>query len=277
MARTGIALLLVAAAAAVAWALAGPAPDAPPGLVHWLDAGQGVEPLAATAALVERGRGIYAVRCQTCHGQDGKGDGPAARYLGTPPRDLTSGTYKFRTTGQEGMPEDLDLFRSISAGFPIYGMPSFRWLPAEDRWALVHYVKAFYPKWSRVGTAPRIAVDAAPPAGEGAVERGRALYLERFDCKQCHGEGGHGDGPRVPDLKDGWGRPILPRDFTLGPVFRKAGWRTADTVRVIATGIPGTPMPSHLDQIADPADLTEFWDVARYVDYLIQQAREEER
>jgi hypothetical protein len=34
-------------------------------------------------------------------------------------------------------------------------------------------------------------------------------------------------------------------------------------------------MPSFLDQLADPADMDEFWDVANYVEHLIDQARAE--
>ena len=51
------------------------------------------------------------------------------------------------------------------------------------------------------------------------------------------------------------------------------GWRKRDTVRMLATGIPGTPMPSYLDQLEDPSDLGEFWDVARYVEHLIEASK----
>jgi mono/diheme cytochrome c family protein len=35
------------------------------------------------------GQAIYEDYCATCHGRDGKGDGPAARALKTRPIDLT--------------------------------------------------------------------------------------------------------------------------------------------------------------------------------------------
>jgi mono/diheme cytochrome c family protein len=35
------------------------------------------------------GQAIYGDYCAVCHGRDGKGDGPAARALKTPPIDLT--------------------------------------------------------------------------------------------------------------------------------------------------------------------------------------------
>jgi mono/diheme cytochrome c family protein len=41
---------------------------------------------AATAA---RGRVSFRMYCSSCHGQTGKGDGPVAEMLRTPPADLT--------------------------------------------------------------------------------------------------------------------------------------------------------------------------------------------
>lgn len=247
--------------------------DAPPGQILWGSAT--AKPIPVSPALLARGRLIYGVRCATCHGNEGAGDGPASLFLSTPPRDFTKGVYKFRTTGQDGMPADLDLFRSITAGFPAYGMPSFRYLSEEDRWSLVYYVKSFYPNWEKFGSPEVLAVTEAHPEDEGAVERGKALYQAKFNCAQCHGAAGRGDGPRAAELKDHWGHSISPQDFTLGPTFRKAGWRRIDTVRMLMTGVPGTPMPSHIDQLADPKDLREFWDVARYVEYLTEEAQRE--
>jgi mono/diheme cytochrome c family protein len=35
------------------------------------------------------GTELYRSHCAACHGQDGRGQGPASRYLKTPPPDLT--------------------------------------------------------------------------------------------------------------------------------------------------------------------------------------------
>lgn len=42
------------------------------------------------------GQAIFNANCATCHGQDGRGGGPAAVGLEPPPADLTDGTW---TTG----------------------------------------------------------------------------------------------------------------------------------------------------------------------------------
>jgi len=266
-------LLSMVSSACVTEEAAGAAWEGPPGLIQW-EAATAPE-ISYSAELVGTGRRIYGVRCAICHGRDGEGDGPASTLLATPPRDFTEGVYKFRTTPQEGMPADQDLFRTITAGFPAHGMPSFRYLSQEARWALVHYVKSLYPNWDRFGQPQVIALSQEPPDQSGAVDRGRSLYETKFNCLECHGPEGHGDGERAPELEDQWERPISPRNFTRGPTERKAGWRRADTVRMMATGIPSTPMPSFIDQLADVEDLSEFWDVAHYVEFLTQQAQEE--
>src|SRR4051812_5838725 len=54
-------------------------------------------PPAAIAGdpLLVRGRAIYQVRCVSCHGESGRGDGPTARSLmGPPVGDLTDATWK---------------------------------------------------------------------------------------------------------------------------------------------------------------------------------------
>ena len=251
--------------------------DAPPGMMLW-------EMVAATEApvsaeLIRRGRLVYNARCATCHGLAGDAKGPASNFLKTPPRDFTQLTFKLRTT--QNFPSDLDLFRSITVGFPAYGMPRFSYLPEEDRWALVHYIKKlaedgwierfrdrkgedFDPKEARtiasefMNPGDPVVLGSEPASDAASLARGEALYTE--SCLKCHGKSGRGDGPSAPTLEDNWGRPIEARDFTEAHVFRKGGWRPVDTVRLIRLGIGGTPMPSH------PAlKESEAWDLARYV------------
>ena len=267
--------------------------DAPPGMTLW-EAVTGRETGASPDELLTRGRRLYGIRCAVCHGMSGAGDGPASLFMETQPRDFTRLTFKFRKSSRN-FPSDLDLFRSITAGFPAYGMPSFRYLSDEDRWSLVHYVKAlaregwidefreqegsdFDPEEAEEIVAERmkpgkpVAVGREPPAGSDSLTRGKVLYQQ--SCLSCHGTTGRADGPSAPDMTDDWGRPIKSHDFTLGRAFRKAGWRHEDLVRVLFTGLPGTPMPSYVDLLSDPENLSEFWDLARYVEQLSKAAPE---
>ena len=45
--------------------------------------------LAQQAELVERGRFLFRVYCQNCHGETGRGDGPTADKMKIAPSDLT--------------------------------------------------------------------------------------------------------------------------------------------------------------------------------------------
>ena len=62
-------------------------------------------PRAQQEDLVERGRFLYRVYCQTCHGESGRGDGATAKVMKIAPADLTrltadeeSGEFPFSRT-----------------------------------------------------------------------------------------------------------------------------------------------------------------------------------
>lgn len=87
----------------------------------------------ASPALLEKGKAAYAASCLVCHGESGKGDGPAGVALNPRPRDFTKEPFK-----KGEAPEQV--FASISEGLPDSTMVAFGHLPEEDRWALAHYV-----------------------------------------------------------------------------------------------------------------------------------------
>ena len=45
-----------------------------------------------------KGGELFQKHCAGCHGAEGRGNGPAAPFLGVRPRDFTVGKYKFRST-----------------------------------------------------------------------------------------------------------------------------------------------------------------------------------
>ncbi len=52
-------------------------------------------PEVASDALLTQGRAIYLTRCNACHGNDGRGDGPlAANLIGPPVGNLTDKEWK---------------------------------------------------------------------------------------------------------------------------------------------------------------------------------------
>jgi mono/diheme cytochrome c family protein len=224
----------------------------------FLDTPIAPRPAADTAALVEKGRALYAENCAQCHGEKGAGDGFGAPFLVPPPRDLVAAEYKFRTTNA-GLPTDDDLFRSISRGANGTGMPPWQHLlNDDDRWALVEFVKALSPKFAQFPDRRAMALTEAPE-GAGDAANGRAVYT-KMQCAQCHGEDGRGTGPQALAQRDSKGRFVNTRDLTSPGSFR-TGWNAREIVRTLDTGMNGVPMPSYA-QAMTPA---EKYDLAAFV------------
>jgi mono/diheme cytochrome c family protein len=214
---------------------------------------------ASSAALVERGRTLYAENCSQCHGETGAGDGFGAPFLVPQPRDLVAAEYKFRTTSSGSLPTDDDLFRIISRGANGTGMPPWQHLLGdEDRWALVEYVKSLSPRFARTRERKSMSL-TAPPDGGGDAAKGQAVYTT-MKCNQCHGEDGRGTGPSAFEQKDSKGRFVNTRDFTNPGSFR-TGWTAREIVRTLDTGMNGVPMPSY-EQAMTAA---EKYDLAAYI------------
>lgn len=79
---------------------------------HWMapeDAAKRKNPVATSAASVARGQKLYAANCASCHGAQGRGDGPAGAALKPKPTDLaamagghTDGDYAWKIAHGRG-------------------------------------------------------------------------------------------------------------------------------------------------------------------------------
>ena len=233
-----------------------------------------VEPqIPETTELVEHGKEIYSQVCYVCHGSEGKGNGQIAKFMVTDPRDFTSGLFKVRTTLSGELPTDLDIFRTITTGFPEYGMPSFYLLKPEERWGLVYYVKKFYPYFEEDGPGEVVTIGEATPKTDEAIASGKEMYVT-LGCVSCHGKNGQGDGPSVSGLEDDWGNPIYPPDFSLGKRVLKGGDSSRDIVRALMTGRNGTPMPSYKD-VFEALEVSP-WPLAYFIEELTEGGLVEE-
>ena len=210
----------------------------------WAQDGFDDEDAAQPASAVEMVSAWAAWRssCAPCHGLEGDGRGPAARWLDTPPRDLTRGEFKWRSTPSGALPTDADILRTIDDG--ALGTPMPAWagrLPARTRLALVQVVKSFSPRFAEQAAPAPLEVPAAPAVTEAALATGEAVY-ERLKCGECHGADGRGDGPAADTLRDSQDRPIQARDFTVGNI--KRGATPQALYLTFMTGLDGTPMPA---------------------------------
>jgi mono/diheme cytochrome c family protein len=88
-------------------------------------------PLANDKKTAEQGEKVAKVNCVSCHGDRGKGNGPAAVALNPKPADWTSKRVQDESDGE--------IFWKITNGRG--SMPSWRHLPENDRWAVVRYIR----------------------------------------------------------------------------------------------------------------------------------------
>lgn len=234
---------------------------------------------AEIASTADEGTRLYDRLCAACHGANGDGNGPAARFLYPKPRSFREGRFRMVSTTNM-IPSDDDLMRTLERGLPGSSMLSFGHLSIAQRKALVAHVRQLVSKGledrlereaaelgeqpdplemaefikQRTQPGPRLELPAEWPAEDAAsIARGRELYVKA--CAACHGETGKGDG--VQEQKDELGMPIRPRDYTSG-IF-KGGREREQLYARIALGMPGTPMPgSPALKPAEIADLIHF-------------------
>jgi len=198
------------------------------------------------------GERVFRDNCAVCHGAAGDGRGVAAHHFTTPPRDLTKGRFKFRSTGSGQVPTDADLAHTIVHGIPSTGMVPQNHLTDAEVQAVIAFVKSLSPRFAAT-PAPRVVTIPAPPAATPeAIARGAAAYV-KGECAECHGKEARGDGPSAKDLS------VKPSDLTRRPL--KSGTAARDIVRTLLTGLDGTPMPSYYQVLEDD----ELWDLAHWI------------
>lgn len=245
-------------------------------------------PWISTPELVAKGKSLYSIQCASCHGVEGKGDGPASSALTPHPRNFHA------AEGWKNGRKPTMVFKTLKEGLPPSSMASYATLPSDDRWALTHYVLSLGDKpgedtpadFTKAGVDPSGAaekVDATVPIYV-ALERmtvpsvadARSYHSEPYDaeaeaapaaneppakrmyqahCVQCHGVTGKG-GIKVKNL----GLYPVAYVTTAGFNLQSEGLQSQEKFneRVIR-GIPGDLMPGmgHLSG-AELRDLYQF-------------------
>jgi cytochrome c2 len=82
-------------------------------------------PSVSYAGDAEAGKPKFQLLCASCHGAEGKGDGPTGLALAAAkqpaPRDFSMGYFKFDTDKDGNPGTDVDLRNVISKGALVYG------------------------------------------------------------------------------------------------------------------------------------------------------------
>lgn len=106
------------------------------------DAGSLKNPFKADVVVLARGRVVYQIFCQVCHGPAGLGDGPVTKRGVPPPPSFLGESTAQLSDGQ--------IYYILSEGKA--NMPSYAaQIGRDDRWKVIHYMKTLR---NRAGTTP---------------------------------------------------------------------------------------------------------------------------
>lgn len=124
-----------------------------------VDAAPPVTPPAADATVTTEGLGakVFAERCAICHGEGGKGDGPAAVGLTPKPKDIS----RPRLPEERKPPSRMEIVRT---GVPGTAMPGFATvLTAAELDAVITHIQTL----AHEGAAPGMGMGHGPGMGGG--------------------------------------------------------------------------------------------------------------
>ena len=223
------------------------------------------KPWVSSPELLAHGKELFIQQCTSCHGLEGKGNGPASSALNPHPRNFTS------TEGWINGRKATMVFKTLKEGLPPSAMASYATLPVDDRWALVHYVLSLggpelsdtAADFAKVGLDPtkdggggekvvptiplEVAMDIMTepevvPAAHlyhAGLDNRRSTSLYDRHCTQCHGLRGSG-GIKVDHLG---GYPlayVVTRPFRQGLESLRS---EEEFSRLVVRGLPGSLMP----------------------------------
>jgi len=212
--------------------------------------------------ILKKGKNNYFKYCVHCHGNEGKGDGKASKYINPQPRELSQGIFKFHSTNTNALPLDEDIIRTIKDGIPGTAMPAWGSILSDEIInALVVYIKTFSDRFGMELPKRKIVIGMEPPFDELSIAHGKKIY-EELHCGRCHGEKGEKEGELSKILKSFKGANWFVYDLSRRAYYKR-GSSGVDIYRTLTTGLDGSPMNAY-DYISD----FERWNVVHYLQSL---------
>lgn len=216
----------------------------------WLDPtefpaekGREIPPVDANALIadapewVERGKGVFATNCSSCHGELGRGNGPAAATMNPRPRNFTS---------PDGWRNGYDLptlYQTLRVGVKGTSMAAFDYLSKTDRMAVAHYLQSLgaFPHGAGSSDALESLVkELAAPGGRTPnripVSMALARLRAEFSAPPPIAVPPEGRGPEGELLR----RVIVDPVRSAQTLAGNPSWRTAPQ-QLAASIVPGIP------------------------------------
>lgn len=187
----------------------------------------------------QTGRTIFQMVCWTCHGQSGRGDGPAVKA-----GSITTAPPSFQTEGYaRAKPDELERrFRAAMAG-------------ADPNHPHMQYVASIVKPEEFTAALSYVPVLAYPPEIPGSAWGGKAIF--DFRCAGCHGKDGRGDGPAAETLIE-----VRPADFTRDTLIAQHNFDGLyQRIREGGRAVHGSAMPPWGVILSEG----EIWDLVAYL------------
>lgn len=113
-----------------------------------------------TNDFIAKGKELFNANCSSCHGENGKGDGPAGAALNPKPRNFH--VMDGWTNGRKLS----DMYKTLQEGIIKNGMAAYEYLPASDRLAIISYIRTFE-KFPEITADEISTLDATYKLSEG--------------------------------------------------------------------------------------------------------------
>lgn len=166
------------------------------------------------------GRVIFETVCWTCHGESGRGDGPAVQ-AGSIPAPPSFQAPEYADASGESLMQRFNA--SLSGADPDH--PHMQYVTSIVRPERFAAALSFIPALSYPKEIP------------GSALEGERMFADR--CAGCHGMGGRGDGPASASLVQ-----MPPADFTTDTLIAAKKWdQVFRRVREGGRAVHGSSMP----------------------------------
>lgn len=192
----------------------------------------------ALSDMQKAGETTFETVCWSCHGTDGRGNGPAvqAGVVSAPPNFLTD-TYANATQATL----ERKFQASLQGNDPSH--PHMQYVASLLKPEKFNEALSFIPALSW------------PEEIQGSAINGQRIF--QFRCAACHGPQGQGNGPAAASLVT-----MAPANFTTDTLIADKDWQGLyDRIKAGGTTVHGSAMPAWGVILDDPT----IWDLVSYL------------